>query len=173
MAYFSRRPSGRVEIRQSIRSESGPRSRMLASFRGALDDRALDRAEARATRPIDRAALRARARDMGIEVATSSNADARALIGELQRGRALATPLARLLREALPEPAADRGADDALQEAAEWLGRGEAERGEALRGLLRLSDAIVRGRPARRAPRTPPYPALFEARASSDAGAEG
>ena len=161
MAYLSRRPSGRVQIRESIRGPAGPRSVTLASFVGALDDCALDRAERSATRPFDREALIARARAMGIEVARAGNESARALLAELRRGRRLAAPLARLLREHLEGPGEeDRLADDALSEAADWLGRSAAERGDALRGLLRLSDAIVRGRPARPPARRAPYPQI-------------
>ena len=40
MAYFYARKTGRVEIREAYSTPRGPRSRTLASFRGALDDTA-------------------------------------------------------------------------------------------------------------------------------------
>ena len=44
MAYLARRPSGAVQIRESIRTPDGPRSRTLATFTGTLDDSVLDQA---------------------------------------------------------------------------------------------------------------------------------
>ena len=50
-------------------------------------------------------------------------------------------------------------ADD-LDEAADWVGASDEERGETLRGLLRLSDAIVRSRDALPPRRAEPYPRI-------------
>jgi len=49
MAYLVRRAGGKVQIRECVRTEQGPRSRMLASFRGALNDHALDQAAHKAS----------------------------------------------------------------------------------------------------------------------------
>ncbi len=169
MAYLYVRKSGRVEIRESHSTPSGPRSRTLASFTGALTDERLDRAEAAASRAFDRQALRARAAKLGVPVARpSADAAAHALIARLRSGARLDPLLAGVLRDrldarqAMPVP-------DGLADVIEWIGASDAERGRALRDVLRLSDTIVRSRgpvrerEARRFPR-------FEVRPRRQAG---
>lgn len=159
MAFLYRRTGGRTEIREAHATPRGPRSRTLASFQGALTDAILDRAEARATRPFDRAVLRERADRLGIPVRRSrADGPARQLLGALRRGEPLDPRLAGLLLAALSErPAEPIPAE--LAEVSEWLGASEPERGRALRDVLRLYDAIARSRgplpsrPARRFPR--------------------
>ncbi|NNL66962.1 MAG: hypothetical protein HKP30_12015, partial [Myxococcales bacterium] len=66
--------------------------------------------------------------------------------------------LARLDAEPVPEH---------LEDAAEWVGQPEAARGEALRGLLRVADRIVRSRePVRERP-SEPYPRFSSVRRAS------
>lgn len=132
---------------------------MLVSFTGLLTPEILDAAERAAQRPFDRERLVARARELGIGVSRRRrNRPARALLASLQRGAPLDPRLVTLLREALePLPAAPL--PEHLEEASEWLGQPESERGLALRGLLRTADRIrqargpVRARDERRYPR--------------------
>lgn len=162
MPYLYVRKSGRVEIREALSTPQGPRSRTLASFRGPLTDEHLERADAAATRPLDRDALRARASELGIPVArASADADAHALIARLRAGARLDPVLATVLRERLAERAAP--IPDDLEDVVEWIGAGERERGRALGDILGLYDTIARSREAVREPEPPRYP-RFEVR---------
>jgi hypothetical protein len=60
MAYVVARPRGRFEIRESVHTPKGPRSRTLANFE-QLTDKVLDTARGRASRPFDLDAVRASA----------------------------------------------------------------------------------------------------------------
>jgi len=134
------------EIRECVSTEKGPRQRALARFRGVLTAEVLDHAAAAATRPFDRAALIARARERGVPVSLERrHPEARALLARLQSGEPLDPTLVALLREAL-EPLEDTPVPEHLHEAAEWLGRSETARGKALRGLLRAASRVVRSR---------------------------
>jgi hypothetical protein len=158
-----------VELRESVATPQGPRSRTLAGFRGALTADVLARAAARATRPFDEAEVARQARERGIEVRdVSHEAEARALLRRLRRADRLDPVLASLLRAALARQPAEP-VPEHLAEAAEWLGAGPAERGRALRGLLRLYDRIRRSRPPR--PPRPERPRRTFPRFSSAAGA--
>jgi hypothetical protein len=153
MAYLYRRkgPSeGRIEIREAHTTPRGPRSRTLASFRGALTDEQLDRAEQAAARPFDRAALVRRAVELGIRAErTRADAAARQLIARLRSGAPLDPRLASVLREQLAQLGAEPLPEE-LADVAEWIGASELERGRALRDVLRLYDTIARSRePAR------------------------
>ncbi len=157
MAYLVRRPGGSVQIRESVRTERGPRSRTLATFCGALNDHALDQAARKAVRPLDREDLIAKAQNIGAGWTPSTSVAARQLVKRLRRGRTLDPLLVGLLKESLSDMLETQLADD-LVEAADWVGTSDEERGAALRGLLRLSDAIVRSRDARPPRRGEPYP---------------
>ena len=158
MAYLYRRKGGRAEIREAHTTARGPRSRTLVSFRGSLQHEHLDRAEAAAQRPFDRDALVRRARELGIAVEDpSADAAARELIAHLRRGAALDARLAALLREQLAALPADLVPAD-LADAAEWIGASDAERGRALRDVLRLYDAISQSREPVRAAPAPRFP---------------
>jgi hypothetical protein len=164
MAYLRRRRDGRIEIREAMATRAGPRARTLAVFRGALAPDVLERAAGQARRPFDRAALRARARALGVPwSARRTGGAARALLRELRQGVALDPALVTLLREAL---AAQRAGPvpEPLAEAAEWLGASAERRGAALRGLLRASARLVRERPARRERAPVPFPKFSSAR---------
>ena len=159
MAYLVRRASGNVQIRECMRTERGPRSRMLASFRGALNDQALDEAARKAVRPLDRKDLIAKAQTMGVGWTSSTSAAARQLVKRLRRGRPLDPVLVALLTESLSGMLGAELADD-LDEAADWVGASDEERGATLRGLLRLSDAIARSRDALSRGQREPYPRI-------------
>jgi hypothetical protein len=157
MAYLVRRDGGSVQIRECVRTERGPRSRTLASFRGALNDQALDQAARKAARPLDREELIAKAQTMGIGWTSSASVAARQLLKRLRRGRPLDPVLVGLLRRSLSDNPETELADD-LDEAVDWVGASDEERGATLRGLLRLSDAIARSRDTLSSRRREPYP---------------
>jgi hypothetical protein len=163
MAYLYVRKNGRVEIREAHSTPRGPRSRTLASFRGALTEEHLERAESASARAFDRDAVRARARELGVPIAPSSaDSCAHALIARLRSGARLDPVLVRVLREQL----ADREAvpvPDELADVIEWIGSSDHERGRALRDVLRLYDTIARSRDAVREPEAPRFP-RFEVR---------
>jgi hypothetical protein len=169
MAYLYLRKSGRVEIREAVATPRGPRSRTLASFRGALGEAALERAEAAATRTVDREALRRRAAELGVPITpTTADAEARALIARLRSSAPLDPVLAGLLGELLADCEAAPLPDE-LSDVAEWIGAGEHERGRALRDVLRLYDRIARSpdaAPAREAERFPRFSVRPASRAS-------
>jgi hypothetical protein len=146
------------EIRECRSTERGPRQYVLARFRGVLTPEVLERAEARARRPFDRAKLLASARRRGIPVSPHrTDAAARRLLAELRAGGSIEPGLVALLREALGMLEAER-LPEHLEEAAEWIGRSQAERGKALRGLLRTASRIAHSTGARREPDERPFP---------------
>jgi hypothetical protein len=159
MAYLVRQASGTVQIRESVRTDRGPRSRMLASFRGALNDHVLDQAARKALRPLDREDLIAKAQTMGVGWTLSTSTAARQLVRRLRRGPTLDPVLVGLLRRSLSGMMETELAED-LDEAADWVGTSDEERGATLRGLLRLSDAIVRSRDTLSPRRAEPYPLI-------------
>lgn len=163
MAYVYVRKGGRVEIREARATPRGPRSRTLASFRGALSEADLDRAESAATRAVDRAAVRRRAAELGVPIApTCADAEACALIARLRSGAPLDPVLAGVLREQLAAREVTPVPDD-LGDVVEWLGASEHERGRALRDVLRLYDRIARSPDAVRAREGERFP-RFEVR---------
>lgn len=144
-----RSQGGVFEIRECVSTPRGPRQRALARFRGVLTPEVLDRAAAAARRPFDRRALIERARARGIAVAERPRSGAaRRLLADLREGRALDPTLVGLLREALAGQEG-RTLPDHLVDPAEWLGRSEAARGRALRGLLRVASRVARSRERR------------------------
>jgi hypothetical protein len=168
MAYLRRRSDDRVEIRESVATVAGPRARTLAIFRGALIPDVLERAAARARRPFDREAVRSRAAEIGLAVSDRrGDASARALLAELRRGGAPDPMLVSMLKSALAEcPAVE--VPEELTDVAEWVGRDAERRGRALRGLLRASDRLVRGRPRRRARARKHFPRFHSSGARRD-----
>ena len=158
MAYLYLRKGGRVEIREAHATPDGPRSRTLASFRGALSDEHLDRAESAAQRRFDREALRAGARKRGVPVSRSrADAQAHALIARLRGGVALSPILVSVLQEQLAQRDAAPVPDE-LADVIEWIGASDHERGSALRDVLRLYDTIARSRDAVPAPEARRFP---------------
>lgn len=138
--------SDRCEIRECRMTDRGPRQVTLARFRGVLTPDVLERAAARAQRPFDRDKLLERARAAGIPIGTARRSPAaRRLLAELRGGAPLDPVLAGLLQEALGVQET-RTLPDHLTEAAEWVGRSEAERGRALRGLTRTASRTAHGR---------------------------
>ena len=144
MAYVARRPRGRFEIRESVHTDAGPRARTLATFT-KLDDAALRRAAAAATRPFTPDDVRASARRAGATIApTSADDAARRLLLELRAGRVPSAGLRRLLIDELRThegPALEAG--DSI---GDWVGASAEARGEALRDLLALTDRLPSAR---------------------------
>ncbi len=131
-----------MEIRESLATPAGPRSRVLASFAEPLTRDVLERAAARAARPFDTEALLRRARVKGIRVAERSREpEARALLARLRRGDPFDPVLASCLRDALTR-VPEAPVPESLADVAEWIGASPAERGAALRELLDLYGGI-------------------------------
>ncbi len=149
-----RRQGKRHEIRECLNTKRGPRQYTLASFHGVLSPEVLDRAEEKARKPLERAKLAAHARKMGIPVTHRRRfPEARALLATLQRGGRLDPGLVTLLKSAL-ESLPSEPVPDHLEDAADWVGQSEGERGKTLRGLVRAADRIVQSRgPLRTRPR--------------------
>jgi hypothetical protein len=146
------RSGGTWELRESRATPKGPRSHTLATFR-VLTPEVLERARARAAQPLRAEDLRRAAVRAGAPIAPSpSDRAAGELLSELSRGRAPRAALRRLLLAALKN---DRdGASDSARAAGAWIAATPAQRGEALRDLLLLSDRLPAGRSAGR-PRFP------------------
>jgi len=146
MAFVTRRADGRFEIRESRTTPRGPRARTLVTFR-AIDDRVLDRAEARAHGRFERDALRRRATELGApEGESAAQSAGRRLLTELGRGRRPSPAVARLLTRGLdavarPEQSGVPGAEN-LAGALGWIDATPDARGRALRELLLLVDRL-------------------------------
>jgi hypothetical protein len=158
MAYVVARGRGTYELRVSASTPRGPRARTLTTFRELTDD-VLARAEERAGTPLDRTAIRRSARRAGAPVPPPPGDErAGALLRVLAR-REEPTPVrAQLVAHALA-PDDVEAPEDHLQAAGEWAGADAVLRGEVLRDLLGLVDAIPAG------PRTKPlrFPRLSSA----------
>jgi hypothetical protein len=162
MAYVTARPGATWELRESISTPKGPRSRTLASFR-TLTDETVAQACARATKPLSPDDVRRAARRAGapVDLATADRA-AGDLLRELADGRAPHPILRRLLIDALqagpparlggpPPTVGQEQAPESLDNArasAAWLTASPAERGDALYDLLLLADQFPRTRDA-------------------------
>ncbi len=160
MAYVTARKNGTWEIRESVSTPKGPRSRTLASFR-TLSDEVIQHAQARAAKPLDKKAVRDAAHRAGapVDLATADRA-AGDLLRELADGHEPHPILRALLIDALQEgPPARLGAArktwqearaeagvpqleelDNARASAAWLTRTPAERGAVLDDLLHLAD---------------------------------
>jgi hypothetical protein len=149
MAFVVPTKSGRFEVRESVTTPKGPRSHTLASF-SELTDEVIEKARAKASRPLDAEGLRRAAVKASAPVAVPpAERAARELIAELGRGRRLDPTLRRILLDLL-----ERGRRDgkqpsrwheAAQEVAEWMAATPAEKGGALVDLLLLADALPSG----------------------------
>lgn len=137
--------SGSWEIRESLRTAQGPRSRTLASFR-VLTPQVLEHARARAQRPFDAAAIERAARRKGVAVANAAEQEAAlTLLSSREAGAAIAPGLRALLREALAAPDTakrDQEPSPQAQAAIAWARASAADRGDALVDLLLLADAL-------------------------------
>lgn len=161
MAYLTQRAPQRWELRESVTTDRGPRSRTLASF-DRLTDEVLHHAEQRATRPFDPEAVRAAARKAAVPVELpAADRAARELTGLLAQGATVTPIIAGVLRELLGESGPIRPSDSA-QAAAQWVGSSLEDRAHALEDVLLLADALPM--PAREA--HPTFPRLQSLAAS-------
>ena len=134
------RGRGRIwEIRESVRTHRGPRSRTLATFR-QLDEGAIDLALSRASVQLTAEDLVANANRAGAPVGMSAADEAAAtLIRELSYGRKPRYALRRLLQASFDEPLGGTGD---VGSAVEWVGATLEQRGDALKDLLLLTDSM-------------------------------
>jgi hypothetical protein len=147
MAYVVARRGRGFEIRESVSTAAGPRSRTLATFR-SISPGVIEQAAARATTAFDARRVWAAAVAAGARTSTpAADVAARALLTELALGRPPSPGLRRHLAEALRDGGAAAGGID------EWLATSPRERGLALRDLLALADRLPRGE--RSGPRFP------------------
>jgi hypothetical protein len=133
------RKAGAWEIRESVTTSAGPRSRTLARFR-VLSDEVVAHALGRARMSTSREELRRTAVRAGAPVAPAgAGAAASQLLREIHRGQAMPERLRRLVADA----AGGRSdVTDAERSAGEWAAATPGERGETLRDLLDLADAL-------------------------------
>ncbi|HEY7892589.1 MAG TPA: hypothetical protein VIC05_10320 [Solirubrobacteraceae bacterium] len=137
MPYFVRRPRDVWELRESLTTPKGPRGRTLATFR-TLTPEAVHRAQARSSKPLAAAALRAAARRVGVPVEPPrADRAAAELLAEIETGRRPRPALERALLAALRNDP-----PDAARAAAAWTLATPASRGEALHDLLLLVDSL-------------------------------
>lgn len=155
MTYIVPKKNGVFEVRESRSTPDGPRSRTLATFK-ELTDETIEKARARAAKPPSVDELRSAALRAGAPVAAPPvDEAARDLLRLIAGGGRLDPMLKRLLLDALVrEDRSDRPADssatvsDAARSATEWIGASARERGDTLRDLLELADALpIRPRP--------------------------
>jgi len=163
MAYVVATKPGRYEVRESVGTPKGPRSRTLTSFR-ELTAETVNKAQAKAEKPpaaaeLTRMALRAGAPVRGSELDKAASETLR----RIARGEQPDPKLRRLLIDALSDQ--DPGSrpskstsviSDAARAAGQWVGVGSEDRGNALRELLELTDAL----PARPRPHEIGFPRL-------------
>jgi hypothetical protein len=149
MAYIVANKNGTYEIRESQSTPKGPRSKTLATFR-ELTDEVIEKARARAAKPLSEEELQNAARRVGVASARDPiDRAARELIAELGKGRRLDPTLRHLLVDLLATEngaGAQRPASDAERSVAEWMASTPRERGNALFDLLLLADALPHGR---------------------------
>jgi hypothetical protein len=155
MAYVVASKPGRFEVRESVSTTAGPRSRTLASFR-ELTSETVKRVQEKAEKPptaaeLTRLALRAGAPIRGSELDQAAGETLR----RIASGEQPDPKLRRLLIDALSNtgsneqpPDSRNRVSDAARAASQWMGVGVEDRADALRDLLELTDAIpVRLRP--------------------------
>jgi hypothetical protein len=94
MAYVVARRSGRFEIRESLHTANGPRSRTLAGF-GVLTDDVLAAAARRAQRPFDAEAVLRSGRRAGARVLVAGTGASRVRDRFLAGSRSMASALGR------------------------------------------------------------------------------
>lgn len=155
MASIVRHRTGSWEIRESLRTPAGPRSRTLASFR-ELTPEVLEHARARASRPFDAESVKRSAHRKGAPVARAAEQVAtQRLLAQLDAGARLPPGWRAMLAETLETSASPRTTEPRVsaqaQSARGWAPASLSDRGAALVDLLLLADALPapRARPER------------------------
>ncbi|MFI5028847.1 MAG: hypothetical protein ACHQCF_07705 [Solirubrobacterales bacterium] len=149
MAFVILTKRGGFELRESQNTPKGPRSRTLATFKELTDD-VIEKARARASKPLSAEEVRRAAQRAGVPGARDPiDRAARELIAELGKGRPLDPTLRQLLVNLLGqregEETATPATSDAARAVAEWMASTPRERGNALFDLLLLADALPHG----------------------------
>ncbi len=140
MAYFTPRAKSKWELRESIMTTAGPRSRTLATFR-VLSSQIIEHACRRSTKALDPTELKEIAVRAGVPVALSPvDKAARDLYVELRAKREPSPILRRLLVDELSD--VDEGIPDEVCDAAMWIGATLEKRSSALCDLLLLADKL-------------------------------
>src|SRR3954453_4753537 len=155
MAFVVATKPGRFEVRESLSTLQGPRSRTLASFR-EMTPEVVERVQAKSKKPptaaeLTRSALRAGAPVRGSQLDEAAGETLR----RIANGEQPDPKLRRLLIDALsnqdPGPQASGSkslVSDAARAGSQWIGVGAEDRAGALRELLELADALpIRLRP--------------------------
>lgn len=149
MTFIVSTKKGTFEIRESRSTPAGPRSRTLATFQ-ELTDETIAKAQGRAAKPPSADQLREAALRAGAPVAGEPVDEvARELLGLVTNGNRPDPMLKRLLLDVLTsEDRSTQPADpsldvsDAARAATEWIDASLKQRGETLRDLLLLADAL-------------------------------
>jgi hypothetical protein len=149
MAYVVATKPGRFEVRESVSTPEGPRSRTLASFR-ELTAETIDKVQARSEKPPTAAELTHLALRAGAPVPGSKLDEAASeTLRRIASGEQPDPKLRRLLIDALSsqasgdQPSKPKGlVSDAARAATQWIGVGAEDRGNTLRELLELADAV-------------------------------
>jgi hypothetical protein len=133
MTFVTTGRHGAFEVRESRTTPRGPRSRTIATFR-ELDAATIEKVLARADQATSSEALVRAALRAGATIAPApADKAASDLLRSIARGDRPSPKLRRLLLDALTGDSSP---------ATEWLGTSLAERGDALREVLLLADAV-------------------------------
>ncbi len=145
MAFVIPTRRGGFEVRESRSTPAGPRSRTLATFK-EMSDEVIEKARSRAAKPPSAAELRAAAARAGAPLSGPPvDRAGRETLRLVAGGERLDPMLRRLLLDALsPQEEGGQSAtvSDAARSATQWIGASPERRGEALRDLLELADAL-------------------------------
>jgi hypothetical protein len=141
MAYVAARPKGRFEVRESLHTPKGPRSRTLAGF-DVLTETVLAMAAERAQRPFDAGAVVKSARRAGapVEIGVPAELPAGAVAAPAMAAGSSAGDSGRFVQ------ASRRMARSLRAEPS----RRQTDPGDALIDLLGFADEVARSQPARR-----------------------
>lgn len=155
MAYVVATKPGRYEVRESVSTPKGPRSRTLVSFR-ELTLETIEKVRDKSEKPptaeeLTRLALRAGAPIRGSELDNAASETLRRIASGEQPDPKLRRLLIDALSQPEPEdhqPGSKKVISDAARAATQWIGVSSEERANALRELLELADALpIRLRP--------------------------
>jgi hypothetical protein len=138
MAFIVAKKDGSWEARESVRTESGPRSKTLASFR-EISPEVIRQITDRASKPVDIDDLRRRAARAGVPTATEVDRLAARTAREIALAGRPSRNYSILLADALRE---ESKLPHHLDRMKLWAGATLAERADVLVDLLRASGAF-------------------------------
>jgi hypothetical protein len=155
MAYVVATKPGRFEVRESVSTPKGPRSRTLVSFR-ELTAETVKKVQENSEKPPTAAELTCLALRTGAPIRRSELDEAAGeTLRRIASGEQPDPKLRRLLIDALSGqsengrmPESKGLVSDAARAASQWIGVGAEDRANTLRELLELADALpIRLRP--------------------------